>query len=179
HAAGGAPWRDWHLPRGAPHRLRLGRWRCPGSVPHRALRRTSLGRPPAHPRAAGFVGEVRSMKADALLVLKPDILSGPYAWCSGGLARDTIRGVLAAYGDLPADPYEAPDSEGAVRWGLRNIARKVEARGWYTTHLDERDERLRSLRQLLRASDVADAEGLPTADLVLTVARALGFSLAV
>jgi hypothetical protein len=108
---------------------------------------------------------------NALLILKPDILAGPYARCDAALARDTIRGLFAVYTDSAPGPYEVETSEAAVGWGKRNIFRKVEARPWYTAELWDSDACLHRLATL--SEEIAGP--ITTAQLVLDLVTLLGF----
>jgi hypothetical protein len=119
---------------------------------------------------------VPTTTSDALLILKPDVLSGPFAHCSRALARDTVRGLLAVYGGAPTTSYEVPTSACAVPWALRNIDRKVLARSWYTRTIHDADVHLAALWDLLRSPGLAGDGGTATAELVLDAARALGFT---
>ncbi|MEF9905562.1 hypothetical protein [Streptomyces sp. P9-A2] len=118
--------------------------------------------------------------AGALLILKPDILTGPCARCSPALARDTVRGLLSVYEPSTGYAYEADTSEQAVAWALSNIERKVRARHWYVRTLNDPGRDLAALRALLAGPllDPAGEDTVHTADLVLGVAEALGFTVA-
>lgn len=106
----------------------------------------------------------------ALLILKPDVLTGPFARCSGALARDTVRGLLTVYGDDLA--FEVPTTAGAVKWALSNIDRKADKRAWYVKTLHNEDAHLAALRDLVDDFD----EDVSVAELVLRVTNALGFT---
>ncbi|MFI2372383.1 hypothetical protein [Streptomyces sp. NPDC018833] len=120
------------------------------------------------------------MSAGALLILKPDILTGPYAHCPAVLARDTVRGLLCVYEPAASHDFEADTSEQAVAWGLNNIERKVRARDWYVRTLHAPGLRLAALRNLLTGPvlNPPDDGPLRTTDLVLSVAEAFGFTIA-
>jgi hypothetical protein len=120
------------------------------------------------------------MSAGALLILKPDILAGPSARCPAALARDTVRGLVSVYEPSGAYVYEADTSEQAVAWALSNIERKVRARDWYVRTLRDPERRLAALEDLLTGPGLAPAgeDTVRTADLVLGVAQALGFTIA-
>ncbi len=120
------------------------------------------------------------MSAGALLILKPDILAGPSARCPAALARDTVRGLLSVYEPGTAHTYEADTSAQAVAWALSNIERKVRAREWYVRTLHEPGRHLGALRDLLTGPllDPPGDDTVRTADLVLGVAAALGFTVA-
>ena len=112
--------------------------------------------------------------SDALLILKPDILSGSFAACGADAARDTVRGLISVYSDETPGAYELATSPGAVTWAIRNIDRKVAARSWYVRTLTDADLRLAALRALLD-TDLAGPGPIATAELVRVVVGALGF----
>ncbi|MFF1920721.1 hypothetical protein ACFVW8_09105 [Streptomyces sp. NPDC058221] len=116
--------------------------------------------------------------AGALLILKPDILTAPCARCPAALARDTVRGLLAVYESSTAYAYEVDTSEQAVAWALSNIERKTRARDWYVRTLRNPHRHLADLRALLAGPllNPAGDDTVRTADLVLGVAEALGFT---
>jgi hypothetical protein len=117
----------------------------------------------------------------ALMLLKPDALAGPYAHCDRALARDTVRGLLLVYaGAEPmSPPYECATSAYAVEWGLRNVRRKVRARFWYTDRLVRPEPTLRRLAALLTTGALAGPGDVPVRTVVLAVAAAMGFEVAV
>ncbi|WP_422752023.1 hypothetical protein [Micromonospora sp. WMMD708] len=115
-----------------------------------------------------------SPSSDALMLLKPDILAGPYATCDRRLARDAVRGVHAAY-DRRATRYEVDTSAAGVRWGLRNVDRKVAARSWYTLGLTDRPGTLARLRELYDGPFLAGDGRVDTGAVTVAVAGALGF----
>lgn len=120
------------------------------------------------------------MSAGALLILKPDILTGPYARCPAAPARDTVRGLLRVYEPAASHAFEADTSEQAVAWALANIERKVRARDWYVRTLHAPALRLAALRDLL-TGPVLNPPGdgpVHTRDLVLGIADAFGFTVA-
>ncbi|GHH35694.1 hypothetical protein [Streptomyces candidus] len=114
----------------------------------------------------------------ALLILKPDILSGSCARCPAASARDTVRGLLSVYEPTAEDVYEVDTSGQAVAWALRNIERKVRARDWYVRTLSDPGRDLAALRGLLTGPllNPAGEDTVRTADLVLGVVDALGFT---
>lgn len=127
-------------------------------------------------------------RSDALMLLKPDILAGPYATCDRRLARDAVRGVHAAYDrfsaahdqssaahDRSSAGYEVDTSAAGVRWGLRNVDRKVAARSWYTLDLTDRQRTLARLRVLVDGPELAGTGQVGTGDLTVALAGALGF----
>ncbi|MFF1900022.1 hypothetical protein [Streptomyces sp. NPDC058206] len=124
------------------------------------------------------------MTTGALLLLKPDILAGPYARCDAALSRDAVRGFLSVYESAassagPGADYEVATSERAVTWALSNIERKIRARDWYVRTVHEPELRLAALRDLLTGPVLNAGDGtVRTADLVLGVAEALGFTAA-
>ncbi|MEV6963184.1 hypothetical protein AB0M97_29295 [Streptomyces sp. NPDC051207] len=120
------------------------------------------------------------MSAGALLILKPDILAGPSARCPAALARDTVRGLLSVYRLSATYTYEAETSEQAVAWALRNIERKIRARDWYVRTLHEPNRHLAALDALLTGTVLAPPgkDTVRTADLVLAMTEALGFTVA-
>ncbi|MET9761589.1 hypothetical protein ABZ016_21415 [Streptomyces sp. NPDC006372] len=118
------------------------------------------------------------MSAGALLILKPDILAGPYARCPAASARDTVRGLLRVYEPEATRTFEVDTSEQAVTWALTNIDRKVRARDWYVRTLHAPGPRLAALRDLL-AEPVLNPPGdghVATSDLVRGIADAFGFT---
>jgi hypothetical protein len=111
------------------------------------------------------------------MILKPDILIGPYSTCAAAVARDTTRGLLTVYaGPDRAGSFETATSERAVDWGIRNITRKAGARGWYTTALLDRDACIAKLEALRDSPQLNAADSLPTAELTLALVAALGFT---
>jgi hypothetical protein len=113
------------------------------------------------------------MNDAALVILKPDLLAGPYAQCERALARDALRAFASVYGgDL--GPYEVDTSARAAAWGLSNVERKVQARDWYVRTLRDPGPHLAALAGLVRGPLAGDGP-VATADLVLDTARALGF----
>ncbi|GII83393.1 hypothetical protein Ssi03_13830 [Sphaerisporangium siamense] len=117
--------------------------------------------------------------SDALMILKPDILSGPFATCSRPTARDVIRGLIEVYTGRPPSPYETGTSAAAVGWGIRNIARKVAARSWYTKDLRDPEGCLEGLLAHLAGAELAGEGAVATAALVHDVVRVLGFKVMV
>jgi hypothetical protein len=116
------------------------------------------------------------MSGDALLILKPDVLAGPFASCPPALARDAVRGLAAVY-DRPAGPYEVDTTAGAVAWALRNVRRKAAQRPWYALTLDDPPARLRALAALLDTGPLTTgAPSVPVASLVEAVLPALGYT---
>ncbi|MFB7933642.1 MULTISPECIES: hypothetical protein [Streptomyces] len=120
------------------------------------------------------------MSAGALLILKPDILAGPYARCPAAAARDAVRGLLRVYEPATAQAFEVDTSAQAVAWALANIERKVRARDWYVRTLHAPGPRLAALRNLLSGPVLAPREdgSVRTSDLVLGIADAFGFTVA-
>jgi hypothetical protein len=119
------------------------------------------------------------MSAGALLILKPDILTGSYERCPAALARDTVGGLLRVYEPATSHAFEADTSEQAVAWALTNIERKVRARDWYVRTLHAPGLRLAALRDLL-TGPVLNPPGdgpVSTRDLVLGVVAAFGFTI--
>ncbi|GHC92879.1 hypothetical protein GCM10007079_41610 [Nocardiopsis terrae] len=118
------------------------------------------------------------MSEGPLLVLKPDILDGPYAVCPAALARDTVRGLLRVYDPAAPLTFEADTSEQAVAWAVTNIDRKVRARDWYVRRLQDSELRLAALRSLTAGPAFNPPGGHPlrTADVVLSVVEAFGFT---
>ncbi|MEU5319900.1 hypothetical protein AB0G67_24610 [Streptomyces sp. NPDC021056] len=117
-------------------------------------------------------------RSDALMILKPDVLDGPFAVCPRPLARDAVRGLVDLYAGRPPGPYEVATSDGAVRWARRNVDRKTAARGWYDQELRSRQERLSRLTALLRSPALTGEGPAETAGLILGMTGALGFSVA-
>jgi ATP-grasp domain len=113
--------------------------------------------------------------SDALVILKPDVLSGPFAHCDRAVARDTVRGLLSVYTVDDTEPFEIDSSHGAVVWARHNIDRKVRARDWYVDTLREPHLRLPALRALLISSTLAGDRPIATTELVRIVIGALGF----
>lgn len=117
------------------------------------------------------------MTGDALLILKPDVLTGPFASCPAALARDTVRGLAAVYGPPPAGGYEVATTAGAVGWALRNVRRKAEQRPWYALTLDDPPARLRTLAALLDTGPLTTAAAsVPVVALVEAVLPALDYT---
>ena len=94
------------------------------------------------------------------------VLAGPYATCDRRLARDAVRGVAAAYDREPTS-YEVDTSAAGVRWGLRNIDRKVAARSWYTLDLTDRQRTLDRLRELRDSPELAGDGWAGTAEVTV------------
>ncbi|WP_433215059.1 hypothetical protein [Microtetraspora malaysiensis] len=113
--------------------------------------------------------------SDALMILKPDILAGPFATCSRPTARDVIRGLIEVYTGQPPSPYETSTSAAAVGWGIRNINRKVAARSWYTKDLRDPKGCLEGLLAHLEGLELPGDGTVATADFVHDVVRVLGF----
>lgn len=117
-------------------------------------------------------------RSDALMILKPDVLGGPYARCPRPVARDAVRGLVDLYTGRPPDPYEVETSAGAVRWARRNVDRKTAARAWYVKELSSPRRRLEGLGALLRSPALTGGGTTETAGLILGMAGALGFTVA-
>lgn len=115
-------------------------------------------------------------RSDALMILKPDVLGGPYAECPRPVARDAVRGLVDLYAGGPPGPYEVGTSEGAVRWARRNVDRKTAARGWYDQELRSRPLRLNRLSELARSPALAGDGRTGTAGVILAMVDALGFT---
>ncbi|MEU1755445.1 hypothetical protein ABZ436_22690 [Micromonospora matsumotoense] len=115
-----------------------------------------------------------SPSSDALMLLKPDILTGPYATCDRRLARDAVRGVRAAY-DRAVPRYEVDTSAAGVGWGLRNVDRKVAARSWYTLELTDRHGTLARLGDLCDGPELAGDGQVGTGQVAVALTGALGF----
>ncbi|KKD08964.1 hypothetical protein [Streptomyces sp. WM6386] len=109
-------------------------------------------------------------RSDALMILKPDALDGPFAVCPRPLARDAVRGLVDLYAGRPPGPYEVDTSDGAVRWARRNVDRKTAARGWYDKELRSRQERLSRLTGLLHSPALTGDGPTQTAGLILGMA---------
>lgn len=109
----------------------------------------------------------------ALVIFKPDLLTGPYAETERPLARDAVRALASVYGaDL--GPYEVDTSARAAAWGLSNVERKVRARDWYVRTLRDPEARLSALAELVRGPLAGDGP-VDAAELVADTVRALGF----
>ena len=117
-------------------------------------------------------------RSDALMILKPDVLGGPYAVCPRPVARDAVRGLVDLYTGRPPGPYEAEASDGAVRWARRNVDRKTAARGWYDKELRSPRERVGRLGDLLRSPALTGGGPTETAGLILGMVDAMGFTVA-
>ncbi|SDD37345.1 hypothetical protein [Actinokineospora iranica] len=115
------------------------------------------------------------MSTPALVILKPDILSGPFAVCGRAAARDTVRGLLSVYTAEDAGPFEVAASAGAVAVATRAIDRKARAGTWYVRALRRPEVHLPALRELVDGPALAGPGVIETAELVRLVVRALGF----
>ncbi|MES5823769.1 hypothetical protein [Streptomyces sp. RG80] len=115
-------------------------------------------------------------RSDALMILKPDVLGGPYAECPRPVARDAVRGLVDVYTGRPPAPYEVATSGGAVGWARRNVDRKTAARGWYDKELRSGPEHLDRLSALACSPELAGGGRAQTAGLILRMVDALGFT---